>query len=431
MIAFVSLFLGLITGPQVIELAVSSEVVAVEIRLDGETVGELHSPPWQLDLDFGEKLTSHRLTAIARDARGEPVDVAVQLLNVPRSAVELEILLDGWRHGVPRHGRLIWHAVEQLEPKQLAVSLDGQPLVLDDDESFELPGLAADTVHFLSAEIELTGNRTATAEAIFGGAFGSTVRTELTAVPIVADGRLPTLDGLRGWFSKDGEDLNVVAFEDGPAEVIFVREEALRERLIAISRSLRGNLGSRSYQFVGLVEPDTVRLLSPRAKEVTHARVQYSIFPISAPWTVKDAPLPDLLWALEFSDPGHHLYGLNDAIAAAGLSAAASQKRRAVVLVTADCAAAQGDRSSETVRQYLEELQVPLHVWMIEPKPKRQAAGGFCADVENVSTARRLLRAVKNLRRTVKQQRIVWVDGRHLPREIGLSPQAQGMRLAR
>lgn len=430
MIAFLSLFLGLINGPQEVQLAVSGSVAWVEVRLDETTVGELREAPWKVEVDFGQELTSHRLTAIARDARGVTVGTVTQLVNVPRSPVELEILLDGWRHGVPRHGRLIWHSVEQTQPTRVSASLDGQPLALDDGATFELPGLAADSLHFLSAQVELADGSAATAEAIFGGAYGSTVQTELTAVPVIAEGTLPSLEGLSGWFESRGEALEAVAEEDGPAEVVVIREESLREALHQISRSMKAKLRT-SFRFVGLHEPDAVRFLSQRAKRVSHAHLDYSVFPVSRSWTVEDAPLPTLLWAPKLDDPNFQLQGLNDAVAAAGLTAAASQKRRAVVLVTGDCAASSGHRSAESVLRYLEELRVPLHVWTIEPGKRGQRGVGFCARAEDASSAHKLLKAVKRLRRTVERQRIVWLDGRHLPREIELSALARGVELAR
>ena len=47
MIAFVTLFLGLVTGQQVVEVAVSGPVVTVELRLDGELVRTVSGEPWK------------------------------------------------------------------------------------------------------------------------------------------------------------------------------------------------------------------------------------------------------------------------------------------------------------------------------------------------------------------------------------------------
>ncbi len=49
MIHFLTLFLGLLTGPQNISIAVSSpDVASVELRLDGESCGIDYDAPWTL-----------------------------------------------------------------------------------------------------------------------------------------------------------------------------------------------------------------------------------------------------------------------------------------------------------------------------------------------------------------------------------------------
>lgn len=427
MIAFVSLFLGLITGQYTVAVAVSGSVAAVEIRLDGEKVGVIDGEPWKLEVDFGPELSTHELSAVAHDARGVAVDSATQLINVPRPAVEAELLLDDWQGGVPRRGRVIWHAMERIEPAAVELGLDGRPLAVESGESFELPPLAAGSLHFLSARIELPDGTTSTAEAIVGGAFGSTVRSELTAVPLFVDGKAGKLADVQGRLLEGGEALDVVALEDGTAEVILVRDEEARDQLYRLSVTLWRNLDD-GYRWVGVEASDAVRLMSAQPRKIAHPHLNYTIFPRSEPLTVRDAPLPDLLSSLEFDQIAAGPQLLVDAVAVAGLQAAASQKRRAVVLVVADCAAVRGRWGVETVRAYLTELRVPLHVWSVEPLSGREA-GGFCAGAEDVSVGRKMLKAVKRLRRTVKRQQIAWVDGRYLPREIALSPGAEGVRL--
>ena len=52
MIEFSTLFLGLVGGPQVVEVAVDNRVAAVEMRLDGEQIGRLEEAPWRLAIDL-------------------------------------------------------------------------------------------------------------------------------------------------------------------------------------------------------------------------------------------------------------------------------------------------------------------------------------------------------------------------------------------
>ncbi len=427
MIAFVSIFLGLIAGPQIVELAVSGSVAAVEIRLDGETVATVRSAPWELEVDFGAELTTHELVAIARDQRGVPLAVAKQLINVPRSPVETELLLDGWRHEVPSRGQLIWHSIEKLEPTAITVRLDGRPLALGAGHGFKLPDLASRRLHFLSAELEFPNGIVSTAEAVFGGVFGTTVRSDITAVPLFVEGALPEVETLGRWLTSGGEALDVVAVGKESAEIIVVVDEKARKPFFRLALQLFHNRG-KSYAYTGLEKEDTVRVLSAQGRLVDHARLHYSVFPQSEPFTVEDAPLPDMLWGLEFSEPGTEGQALVDAVAVGGLGAAASQKRRAVVLAVADCAAASGRWSVASVRRYLAELHVPLVVWQAGPA-KGDPTRGFCAEAERLTSGRQLALAIRRLRKTLKRQRIVWVEGDHLPRAIALAEEARGLRL--
>ena len=70
LLVVVSLFLGLVSGPQVVEVAVAERVATVELRLDGRAVGRLAGPPWRAEVDFGDALATHRLEAVARSRTG-------------------------------------------------------------------------------------------------------------------------------------------------------------------------------------------------------------------------------------------------------------------------------------------------------------------------------------------------------------------------
>ena len=57
MIEFLTLFLGaIVTGPTDVQVMVSGDVAAVEIRLDDDSLGVLHTSPWQFEVDFSEEL---------------------------------------------------------------------------------------------------------------------------------------------------------------------------------------------------------------------------------------------------------------------------------------------------------------------------------------------------------------------------------------
>ncbi len=116
MIAFASLFLGLIVGPEPIEILVGDEVAAVELRLDGRTVGELRGAPWRLVCDFGPQLRPHELLAVAYDLNRREIARARQWINLPRRPAEASVMLDGGADGRGLIARLSWESVVATEP---------------------------------------------------------------------------------------------------------------------------------------------------------------------------------------------------------------------------------------------------------------------------------------------------------------------------
>ncbi len=95
MVAFVTFFLGLHLGSQVVEVAVTEEVAAVRIELDEQLVGTMVGEPWQLVCDFGTELAPHKLVAVAVDAAGSELDRAERSINLPRQPAEATIALEG------------------------------------------------------------------------------------------------------------------------------------------------------------------------------------------------------------------------------------------------------------------------------------------------------------------------------------------------
>lgn len=430
MIAFVSLFLGLVTGTYAVELVVSGAVEEVEVRLDGETVGVLTGEPWRLACDFGDVLTTHELLAIARDGRGVEVDRAVQWLNVPRPLVETEILLDDWSSGQPGTARLIWSSVLPSEPVSMALDLDGEAVAPGPNGSFKLPRRDPGTVHFLRAELEFDGGLSASSEAVFGGRFGSATETELTAVPLAIEKKgLRRPDRLQGLLVKDGAALRVVALDEGPSEVVVVRDQRALESLRLLQYELR-TLATSSQRSPYVDKEGTVRVLSPRPERHLRPEITYLVFTLTQAFAPQDGSLPSVLAEIDFGDKPRHSARLADAVATAGLKAAASRTRRAVVLVTSDCTRISGQWSAETVRAFLAELHVPLRVWTVADPADPAAAEGFCPIAEEISDPRKYYAAIKRLRRTLNSQYVAWVEGHHLPRTIAVAEGVDGLSLA-
>jgi hypothetical protein len=79
------------------------------------------------------------------------------------------------------------------------------------------------------------------------------------------------------------------------------------------------------------------------------------------------------------------------------------------------------------VRRYLESIRVPLFVWSLYGKDA--AAAQAWGPVEDVSSLARMGDAMARLRAELDAQRIVWLDGSHLPQAIALGAAAQGVEL--
>lgn len=81
-------------GPVEVEVEVLSaeEVSAVEIRLDGEVVGELKAPPYRLTVDVGDANRARTFEVIARDVKGDTA--RRQVISAPlelQEEVDLEL----------------------------------------------------------------------------------------------------------------------------------------------------------------------------------------------------------------------------------------------------------------------------------------------------------------------------------------------------
>jgi len=179
-----------------------------------------------------------------------------------------------------------------------------------------------------------------------------------------------------------------------------------------------------------LGKEDKVRFLSLSSSPYKNSRVPAELFDMSRQLGYEDG---GIFWYLTngrvLADSGGRERRVTDAVAVAGLQAAAENYRRAVVLVLGR----DGDDASrydpETVRRYLESIHVPLFVWSLYG-PDTQAAKRW-GGAEDISSFYKLSTAVTRLRKELEAQRIVWLEGRHLPQSIELSGSAQGAELPR
>lgn len=461
-VAFASLFLGLVLGVQPIELVVGEGVARVELVLDGEVVGVAEGPPWTIDCDLGETLAPHELVAVARDAEGEELGRARQWINLPRPEAEASVVLEGVEDGEDGVAHVTWGTVVDDRPLAVAASFDGQPLEVADPSRIELPDHDPESLHFLRIEIDFASALTAIAEVVFGGSYRSDTATELTAVPVRVEERgaeLPPLSEMDGWLRIGDRVATPVAVESGPAEVVVVMDRAAQEELrdmlqrwtsgtvITSSQTPIGarrggsnqrvpnsNLGGtrhsarpeNPFRFsMRLGDDQLLRFLWPFSRLQGQQRLRYALFPRS-----EDHPPAHggVLWLLAAAQqPPFSLddQRLADAVAVAGMTSSARGRRRAVVLVLSEDPADASQFSAPAVRAYLRHLRVPLFVWSVgEPSERVREAWG---EVTRIDRETRMRKAVDELAERVGRQRILWIDGLHLPQEIALSRDAAGV----
>jgi hypothetical protein len=426
-IAFLTLFLGLASGVQPFELSVAGRAATVEIVLDGTVAQRLAGPPWKGKIDFGADLAPHELVARALDAEGREVALTRQWINLPRPPAEVELALEEGRSGAPGRVRLTWERLTHDPPIASSLTLDGKPLQLDRNGGAALPSYDRDSTHVLTAELRFPSNIVARKDMIFGGEGGETY-TELTAVPVrLLKGRLPKPEALRGWFvDGKGEPLNVTAVENGPGELYVVRVPSTDY----VKNQLSVNSGLAALRMSGLTlgKEDLIRMVSPWSRSYQGGiggTARSDLFDLS-PHSPSKYGLTAHLFNSYFKRDGSETLRPADAVAVAGLHAMAGGRRRAVVLVLD---AVSGDESlydPVTVRRYLSSIRVPLYVWSLDRDISSMKAWG---EVQDTWSAVGLELAFRKAAVDLERQRIVLIEGRHLPQAIRLSPKAAGIEI--
>jgi hypothetical protein len=430
MIAFVTLLLGLISGVYPIEVSVGGSVTAVEYRLDGALVARRDGPPWVAPVDLGSELRPRQLTVVALGAGGQEIARASQWLNLPRPPAEVEIVLERSPDGAPSAAQLSWQSVNGVKPSSVGLTLDGAPLKVDAKGRAPLPKADLKSLHVLTAELWFPPGLLARQDVAFGGEYGSEVSTELTAVPVrLREGAtLPAPDGLQDWFTAAGQPVSAAAVEDGPGKVVVVRVPGSHEMLDKLVAPVRRPTLPALRSQMQLGKEDGVRFLSLSSNPFKQSKIPSELFDISRELSPADG---GLFWLLTnnrlLKEAGKPALRIADAVAVAGLQATADNHRRAVVLVLGGSVTDASRYAPETVRNYLESVHVPLFVWNLygAATPAAKDWGGG----EDISTLQKLEQAVARLRTALDSQRIVWLDGRHPPQSIALTPAAQGVEL--
>lgn len=443
-VTFVTLFLTLVTGPQVVEVAVTGDVTAVEFRLDGETVGVRRGKPWKVACDFGT-LRPLVLEAIAFDAEGTECARERQVVNLPRPLVESSIVLEQGPDSRPTGARIIWQSAKDLEPTSVEVRLDGESIEVVDPRRISLPPVDPVAIHFLSARVEFPGGLISHSEMTFGGPSGAEARTDLTAVPVVMAQRKRRLSpgDLEGRLLARGKPASVTAIEQTQPHLVVIVDPFADDVLHAIEEA-RLRSGAYSDFPLGL-SPEkrnaetvrallqrrssggTVQLLSAGPRPATPSVSQLELYPLTEPFSLFRDGLTWLLCHHSALLPSGPRQQITDAVAVAGLRAAHSPTPRGVLLVLGSDTDRTDRTRPEDVRNYLRALNVPLVVWTTAPGAHVDAWGR----AENVASPSMMNRAIVRLLHDLRRQVVVWLDGAYLPNEITASASTEVITLAR
>ncbi|MEN8164224.1 MAG: hypothetical protein ABFS37_08850 [Acidobacteriota bacterium] len=426
MVHFLSFLVGLVVGIHPVEVAVTGPVSHVEIRLDGETVAELKSGPWRTEIDLGPTLKPALLEARAFDKEGRLLGRDRQWLNSPRPRAEGVVIPRLDKEGFVIGARLQWHSAEFLKPKGVDFRLDGESVTHDSELSVDLRGADPSTLHVLDAEIRFPDHVVVREQLVFGRGFSGDLSLHLTALPVFVDdpGAFPPSEGLGGWFEAKGKPVEVADIEKGSAQLVVVRGSSVDDHLKALE--LKVQVSSEEGRDDRLSDDVLYRVIGtiPTGGPRGDAR----LFPFSHPKTVGRKGLADELEKARFGDLQFGLHRRADAVALAGLQAAAGNQRRAVLLILGPGQEDSSTHSPAAVRAYLEALRVPLLVFDVAgASPAAEA----WRPVDEVVDPLRWISSVEWLQEDLDSQRIVWLVGRHLPSDITLGPKAEGIELVR
>jgi hypothetical protein len=411
-LVFLSLFLGLISGPQHVDLQVGPSIESVQILLDGRQVAEIRQAPWRANVDFGPSITPADLVAVGYDGHGNEVARVSQPVNVPRPFAEFVIALKNDAKGVPVSAELNWENLLGSRPVRSSLTVDGKSVALDKTFSGRLPPLNMKRPHVIAAEMRFPDGIVSRRELVIGGELGYTAEAELTPVGVRQSASVPPAN-LGDCLTSAGSPVRISVIENSPALVIFVLDpdptEAIRMLDPRMSPGALG-LGRLDEQHGIPLESGTwmrVQWPLPEQFKTTSNRSAF-LFP---PSNDVDASRRGLVWLLSRTYGDSRIQDWTprqaaDAVGVAGLSAITGAHRRAVVLVLSQFKDTSSHRGPH-IRKYLASIGVPLFVWSPGgPRPDMQEEWG---DIEDISSLPKLNVAAEKLRAELATQRVAWV----------------------
>ena len=434
MIEFLTFFLGIVAGPQKVVVVADDQVAAVELRLDGTTMAALQKAPWEFEVDFGTELLPRKLEAVALDSRGDEVGTALQLLNVPRPAAEVSLVLRHESDG-PVQAEIAWESASG-KPTEMIALLDDEEVPIIDEQRIDLTRVDTSYLHLLQVEMWFPDLSSARGHLVFGGEYVDETSADLTAFPVILAKGSPRHVEMEGWFAGDSTPLRVATVERGLASLIIVRTPGV----VGAFKSLAGRpeqgpaqasgalgpiafraeatSGDRQRAALPLDEDLRVRLIVPRALKESGRQLDFDLFSVSPEIRSR---LGGLYWTLTqdvvVGGPASKTR-VGDAVTLAGTQAAGTNHRRTVLLIVAGPWEDHSQFDVAAVRRYLDALNVPLVVWRVG---EDETGGAEWEPAEEISDYGDLKRAWRALEKDLDRQRIVWLEGLHLPNTVQIT----------
>jgi hypothetical protein len=152
-LVFLSLFLGLISGPQSVDLVAGPEIKSIRILLDSHQVVELRGAPWHAVIDFGPSIAPGQLAAVGYDAHGMEVARVAQTINLPRPVAEFTITLQNNAKGESILAQFHWEHLVAAKPARMSLAVDGKPVSMDASARALLPRLSERQPHVITGEM--------------------------------------------------------------------------------------------------------------------------------------------------------------------------------------------------------------------------------------------------------------------------------------
>lgn len=425
MVSFATLVFGLVFGIVDIEVRAPETAEKVELLLNGESVAQLRRP-FSGAVDLGAAPMPEELVAIATDSSGREPGRCSQRINTPRANARARLVREPDDEKGRAVARLTWSCPSNAPPGSVAVTLDGRTIPAADPERIVVPATGAGSPRLLRAVVECGRDVRAVAE-IGVGRDRPDIPSERTAVAVELDAgaTLPAADGLAGWFAAESGPLRASAVEEAGLDVVFVCEPSAFGHLRRVF-SKRAGQGRSPVK-----EDQQFRFLLPAGGGAPGSDALgggSGGFSASTWFQRKWWAIGPTLAGLEVGDafaPGQRI---SEAVALAGFAAAGRERRRAVVLLLGPAAQDVSELSPAAAAQFLAALNVPLFAWSVGPSPSPIEETWSVR--RRVSTSAELRAALADLREDLLRQRIVWVEGTHLPQDVELGSLAKGIRLA-